>query len=137
MNFAPQFTFILLVLAVSTTQKFTWSDLADFTKSPTEHEIVVIEKPFAVRSVRGVVRFANHEAESLPNVLFELQGPSPDKHIRHVTTAENGRFKVSHVPPGIYKFKTTRDGFKSVFGWIELSKSATEKEIEIEMGVGN
>ena len=87
--------------------------------------------------MRGVVSRKEEHHEPLPNVLFEIQGPSTGKKIRRATTDEHGRFKIGHVPAGTYKFKATLDGFQSVMGTITISKNATtENEIRIEMQVG-
>jgi hypothetical protein len=119
-------------------QEYKPSDFAHFTRPPTEHQIVVIEEPFLVRSVRGTVRFRKHPGEPLANVLFELQGPGPNKKIRRSTSDQAGRFKIGHTPAGSYRFKATRDGFTSVVGWIEVSNKAEKKaDLEIEMGIGN
>jgi len=66
--------------------------------------------------MRGVVSRKEEHHEPLPNVLFEIQGPSTGKKIRRATTDEHGRFKIGHVPAGTYKFKATLDGFQSVMG---------------------
>jgi hypothetical protein len=59
------------------------------------------------------------------------------KTTRRATTDEHGRFKISHVPAGTYKFKATLNGFQSVVGTINISnKSTTENEIRLEMQVG-
>jgi hypothetical protein len=109
----------------------------DFTKSPTEHIINQLDQPIVVRSMQGVVSRKEGYHEPLPNVLFEIQGPSTDKKIRRVTTDEHGRFKIGHVPAGTYKFKATLNGFQSVMGTITVSKKATtENEIRLEMQVG-
>jgi hypothetical protein len=75
--------------------------------------------------------------ESLPDVLFEIEGPGGERKIRHATGDKKGRFKIGHVPPGIYKFKATRNGYQSVMGTIEVSAKAPEgARIVIPMNVG-
>jgi hypothetical protein len=109
----------------------------DFTKSPTEHIINQLDQPIVVRSMRGVVSRKEGHHEPLPNVLFEIQGPSTGKKIRRATTGEHGRFKIGYAPAGTYKFKATLNGFQSVMGTITVSKEATtENEIRLEMQVG-
>ncbi len=75
--------------------------------------------------MQGVVSRKEGYHEPLPNVLFEIQGPSTGKKIRRATTDEHGRFKIGHVPAGTYKFKATLNGFQSVMGTITISKKAT------------
>ena len=96
-----------------------------------------LDQPIVVRSVRGFVSRKEGYHEPLPNVLFEIQGPSTGKKIRRATTDEHGRFKIGHAPAGTYKFKATLNGFQSVMGTITISKKATtENEIRLEMQVG-
>ncbi len=130
---------LILVLAAETTaQESKLPDLTGFTKSPTEHQVVVIEQPFTVRSVRGVISFKNHAGEPLPRVLFEMIGPGDSKKIRRDTSSEDGNFKIVGVPQGSYRFKTTRDGFGSVFGTVVVSKRADKTAlIHIDVPVGN
>ena len=112
-------------------------NLSDFTKSPTEHEIVIVDQPFRVRTVEGTVDFKNEPGEHLPSVLFEIEGPGTGRTIRRATTDKDGRFKIKHVPEGTYKFKTTRDGFNSAVGTIIVSKKALKgDDIRIAVAVG-
>src|ERR1700683_3075175 len=90
--------------------------VGDFTKSPSEHIIIQLEQPFVVRSVKGVILRSQGDQEPLPGVLIEIQGPGNDRKMRRATTDEHGRFAISHVAVGTYKFKTTLNGFQSVMG---------------------
>jgi hypothetical protein len=133
---------LLAALGIATTsgiaQKYTVADFADFTKSPTEQVLNIVEQPFTVRSVIGVVEFRNGPLEPLRNVLFEIQGPGTDKRMRRATTDENGRFKIGHVPVGRYKFKATLNGYQSCAGTIIVSKKADKAHaIRIELLIGN
>jgi hypothetical protein len=112
--------------------------LGDFTKSPTEHIVIQIEQPFVVQSVKGVIsRETSGPAQVLQHVLFEIQGPDPDRRIRRAATDEKGQFKIGHIPFGRYKFKATLNGFQSVTGTIAVSKEAPENnEIKIAMPIG-
>jgi|HubBroStandDraft_6_1064221.scaffolds.fasta_scaffold765336_1 Carboxypeptidase regulatory-like domain len=111
--------------------------VGDFTKSPTEHIIIRLERPFVVRSVKGIILRGQGDQEPLPGVLIEIQGPGSDRKIRRAKTDEHGRFTIGHVAGGTYKFKTTLNGFQSVMGVITVSKQATKQdEIKIEVLVG-
>lgn len=111
--------------------------IGDFTKSPTEHIINQIEQPFVVRSVAGVISRMQGDQGPLPDVLFEIQGPSTDRKIRRSKTDQHGRFKIGHVPEGAYKFKATLNGFQSMMGTITVSKKAAKTdEIKFAMPVG-
>lgn len=112
--------------------------VGDFTKSPTEHIINRIKRPFFVQSVKGLIsRQTTGPTEPLQDVLFEIQGPDHDRKIRRTKTDENGRFKIGHVPAGTYRFKATLNGFQSVMGIITVSKKASQNhEIKITMSIG-
>ncbi|HKW18411.1 MAG TPA: carboxypeptidase-like regulatory domain-containing protein [Terriglobales bacterium] len=118
-------------------QKCVVPDLAGFTQSPTEHAINVIDKPFVVRSISGVIEFANGPLEPLPNVLVEVRGPGTDKKIQRTTTNNKGRFKIAHLPTGTFTFKTTLNGYASSVGTIIVSNKAHNSSIRIEMSIGN
>lgn len=110
--------------------------IGEFSKSPTEHIIIQMDQPFVVRSVKGVT-IRTVGGEPLTGVLFEIQGPGTEKKIRHAQTNEQGQFRIGNVPIGIYKFKTTLNGFQSVMGTISVSKQAPKtNEIKIEIPVG-
>ena len=132
-------TVLALIFAAGTmTQDPKFPDLSGFTKSSTEHEIVVLERPFVIRSVRGTIGFQNHPGEPLPDVLFEMIGPGNAKEIRHGTSDGDGKFKIAHVPQGSYRFKATRSGFSSVVGIVVVSKKAEEAaKVHIDMPIGN
>lgn len=131
---------IILATAITGTgagRQSSFPNLSDFTQSPTEHEIIVIDRAFRVRTVQGTVDFENEPGQHLPNVLFEIEGPGIVRIIRRATTDTDGRFKIKHVPEGTYKFKTTRDGFNSTVGTIVVSKKAPKgDEIRISVAVG-
>ncbi len=112
-------------------------DLSDFTKSPTERIINTIEDPFRVRTVTGMIGTEKSDG-GRAGVLMEIEGPNDEQTVRRVMTGKNGRFKISHVPEGNYRFKATLYGFQSVIGTIVVSKHASQSsEIKIEMRMGD
>jgi hypothetical protein len=113
------------------------SKLEDFTKSPTEHIIVQLDRPFVVRTVKGIISHREGAQEPLPDALVEIEGPGDVRTIKHATTDKHGRFKIGHVAAGTYRFKTTLDGFQSVMGTIIVSEKAKKQaDIRIEVPVG-
>ncbi|HEV2467943.1 MAG TPA: carboxypeptidase regulatory-like domain-containing protein [Candidatus Sulfotelmatobacter sp.] len=121
---------------------FAWAqtapppDLSDFTKSPTEHIIDQIEDPFRVRTVMGTITTTAGE-EGRADVLLEIEGPNDERIVRHTLTDKHGRFKISKLPEGNYRFKATLYGFQSVMGTIIVSKHApATADIRIEMRPG-
>lgn len=132
---------IALTVAVGSktdAQKYSVADFADFTKSPTEHVLNILEQPFEVRSVKGVIEFKNGALEPLEGVVFEIQGPGMNKQIRHGKTDQQGRFRLNGLPKGSYKFKATLNGYQSSVGTILVSPNAAKSNaIKIEMRIGN
>jgi hypothetical protein len=129
--------FLVLTLAVTSSLSQEKSVIGDFTKSPTEHIIQQIEKPFEVKSIFGTIVESGGFHERMAAVLFEIQGPGSDRKIRSTRTDTKGRFKIGRTPEGVYRFKATRNGFQSVMGTIQVSKNADQRqEIKIEMPVG-
>jgi hypothetical protein len=129
--------FLVLTLAVTSSLSQEKSVIGDFTKSPTEHIIQQIEKPFEVKSIFGTIVESGGFHERMAAVLFEIQGPGSDRKIRRTRTDTKGRFKIGRTPEGVYRFKATRNGFQSVMGTIQVSKNADQRqEIKIEMPVG-
>ena len=113
------------------------SQVGDFTRSPYEHIINEIDKPFVVRSVMGFITLIKGDERPIAGVLFEIQGPGTDRKIRRCKTDEHGRFKIGHVPEGTYRFKATLSGFQSMMGTITVSKKAAKgDQIKIAMPVG-
>jgi len=114
---------IAVTSPLSTQQSSTFPDLSDFTKSPTEHVINTIEEPFHVRTVTGVIGTVSDSYPPGPaGIIFEIEGPGQERRIRRALTDKQGRFKISHVPIGAYRFKATRDGFQSAIGTIIVQK---------------
>jgi len=108
-----------------------------FTRSPYEHIINVIDEPFAVREVKGIIVLERGNGMVLPGVLFEILGPGNDRKIRRVTTNAQGQFKMRHMSLGTYKFKATLSAYQSVMGTIIVTKEAAKaNEIKIEMRIG-
>jgi hypothetical protein len=95
---------------------------------------VVLEDPFTVREVKGIVTISS-EGQSLPNVIVELRDGAGK--ILATTTDSQGRFRIKHLREGTYKFKTTLSGFSSVMGTIVLDKHADrDRVISVRMPVG-
>jgi len=117
--------FLLLMSFFSFQQRFgdEYRQLKGFTISPTEHMMIEYEGIPEVRSVRGRIVEAS-SGVGLPNAIFELRKEDPDDRVRGVSTKESGEFRLRSVREGIYVFKVTKDGFKSVFGKLKVSKKS-------------
>jgi hypothetical protein len=127
---------LMTVIPVSLGQD-NFPDIADFTRSPSEHVINVVDNPFIVRSVRGVILFKHAQVEPLANVLFEIKGPGTARTIKRATTNKTGKFKIHRAPIGSYRFKATLDGYQPTVGTIIVSTKAERTSvIRIEMRIG-
>jgi hypothetical protein len=107
--------------------------LKGFTKSPTEHIIDEPDLPFTLRTVRGVV--LDPVGTEMDGVVVEIRDEAG--RIRGTKTDHKGTFKLSGVPQGIYKFKVTMNGFRSVVGNIVVTKKASNNDqMKIVMKLG-
>jgi hypothetical protein len=113
-------------------ERFETGWLKGFTMSPTEHIIDEPDRPFTVRTVRGVVLDPNGAA--MDGVVVEIRDDAG--RIRGTKTNRNGAFKFGGVPKGRYKFKVTMNAFQSVVGDVIVSKKANKAdEVKIVMKV--
>ncbi len=123
----------MLVTLCSAQERFESGWLKGFTKSPTEHVIVHLEKPFVVRAAKGIV-LDTHGA-AMHGVLVELEDSAG--RIQQAKTDSNGRFALYGLRTQHFRFKVTMDGYQSVVGEIILSKKAqTAHEIRVVMRFG-
>jgi hypothetical protein len=126
----------LVLVPFVSAQNSSFPDISDFTKSPTEHVINQVYEPFHLKSVAGTITFQMSD-EGVPKVLFEIEGPGPQRTIRHGLTDNQGHFKISDVPQGTYVFKATLNAYQSVVGTIVVSRHAAEAAtITLQMHVG-
>ena len=124
---------LMLATLCSAQERFESGWLKGFTKSPTEHIIVRLEKPFVVHAARGVVLDKNGTA--MHGVLIEVQDAAG--RIRQVKTDPKGRFTLYGLHQGRFRFKATMSGFQSVVGEIILSNKAPRAdEIRVQMRPG-
>lgn len=108
-------------------EKFQSGDLAGFTKSPTEHIIIYLEKPIITRKIEGRI-MSEADGEPLKNVLFEVRESGGSQRIWKAVSNKKGRFQLRGLRPGEYKFKATLDGFQSIVGIIKYDKEAPAKD---------
>ena len=126
----------MIALPFHAQDRFQSGEFRGFTISPTEHNILELDKKFTVRTAKGVV-VRDVDGFPLSNVIFEIRGPDDSEKIRGVKTNNRGQFKIKHVPRGTYLFKVTMRGYRSVVGTIVVSKKAERhKRIEIKMPLG-
>jgi hypothetical protein len=108
-----------------------------FTKSPSEHIVVEIEKPLRVRSVQGVITSQSGGWPEGTFVIFELRPTRNRGKVRQVRTDSRGSFKIPDLPPGEYCFKATANGWQSVIGVIVMARDAdAASKITFEMPLG-
>jgi hypothetical protein len=122
---------LLLLVQSRTAGRFESGDLKGFSRSPSEHIIVTLNHTFTVKSVRGLVTADYDDSALLPEVLFELRGPGGSEKIWSGTTGDDGKFKISNVPEGRYRFKATFNGFQSVIGTVVVSKGSPQSKDEV------
>ena len=101
-------------------------------------EIVIIEKPFCVQTVQGIIKSEAgtwDEDYAINHIVFKLVGPNNDCMLWLVKLDSEGRFKLK-VPEGKYTFSIEVCGWDDVRGVIIVSKTADIKSrIEIVLGL--
>jgi hypothetical protein len=114
-------------------ERFESGCLKGFTKSPTEHIIDEPDKPFTVRTAKGIV--LDPSGAEMDGVIVELRNEKGE--IRGTKTNRRGALKLGGVPEGTYKLKVTMNGFQSLVGDIVVSKKAKDADLaKIVMKVG-
>ncbi len=124
---------VLLVTLCSAQERFESGWLKGFTKSPNEHVIVHLQKPFVVPAAKGIV--LDTHGTAMRGVLVELEDRSG--RIQPAKTDSKGRFMLHGLRNGHFRFKVTMNGFQSVVGEIIISKNAPRAdEIRVVMHLG-
>lgn len=107
-------------------------DADGFTIEEPENETIVEPEPYRVRSLTGHVHLSDTPLEGV-NVEVLAAGT---KHVVRTTTNADGEFTLPSSHKGSYKFKVTKDGFKSLTGTIIVAPTASENSLSFELSVG-
>jgi hypothetical protein len=107
-------------------------DANGFTIEEPQNETIVASEPCAVRTIIGRVHLGGTPLEG---VNVEVLRAASKKVLRTRTDA-HGNFGFSGLPEGKYKFRVTKDGFKSFTGTIVVDPDAPEGMLSFELPVG-
>jgi hypothetical protein len=107
-------------------------DADDFTIEEPQNETIVASEPYAVRTIAGKVQLGGAPLEG---VNVEILRAASKKVVRTKTDA-HGNFGFAGISEGKYKFKVTKDGFKSFTGTIVVNPDAPEGSLSFELSVG-
>jgi Carboxypeptidase regulatory-like domain len=86
-----------------------------------------------VRSISG--RVVDFSGQPVNDANVEIRSVAGDKVLRR-KTRESGKFAFSGIPDGKYKFKVTKDGFKSLSGFLILDRKARAQRTTFTLPVG-
>jgi len=114
---------VMLCLLWSPQERIESGRFKGFSKSPTEHMIEDFDRMPVVRRFEGTVVIKERN-EPMEGVLVELRGPGEGKAVTGVRTNKRGAFRFGSVPEGLYAFKMTKNGFRSIVGQVEIKRSA-------------
>lgn len=114
---------VMLCLFCGPQERFESGRFKGFTKSPTEHMIEDFDGTPVVRRFEGTVVIKERN-ESMEGVLVELRGPGEGETVKGVRTDKRGAFRFGSMPEGLYAFKMTKNGFRSIVGHVEIKRSA-------------
>lgn len=107
-------------------------DADGFTIEEPQNESIVISEPYRVRALTGRVSIFD---QPLEGVNFEVRRVGSKKVLRS-KTGPSGAFSIPRAPDGQYKFKVTKDGFKSLRGTILLDHKAPPGSLSFQLPVG-
>ena len=108
-------------------------DADGFTIEEPANETIVAAEPYTVRQLVGSVHLGDTPLEGV-NVEILATGT---KDVVRVKTDAKGRFRLFPTSrAGHYKFKVTKDGFKSLTGTIIVDPAAPVGSLTFELPVG-
>lgn len=114
------------------TRTTTLYDADGFTIEEPANEMIVVDEPYTVQELVGQVHLGESPLEGV-NVEVRRQG---SKKVLRTKTTGAGAFRFPGVPEGRYKFKVTKDGFKSLSGTILVNRHAGKGSLSFELPVG-
>jgi hypothetical protein len=107
-------------------------DSDGFTIEEPQNGTIRITTPFRARVLEGRVAVGG---EPVPDANVEVRSVGGTGILR-TKTNEEGNFRILGAQDGEYKFKVTKDGFKSLSGEIIVDQLAPPKTLEFEIEVG-
>lgn len=123
-------------MCVRAQERFQSGPHKGFTKTKLEHMIVEIDEVLTVPDIGGVVNRAVGEGEGLEHALVEIRGPGQGGKVVGVRTNKQGEFRFGRRRAGLYRFKISMEGFRSVVGTILVDKSAPRRPLTFRMEPG-
>lgn len=118
--------------AVGCVRTTTLYDADGFTIEEPQNETIVVSEPYTVRGLVGMVSLTDTPIEGV-NVEVRRTG---SKNVLRTKTNAEGEFRISDARDGKYKFKLTKDGFKSLTGTIIVDRNAKTQRLSFTMYLG-
>lgn len=107
-----------------------------FTVNPIEHIVIVIEKPFRVRHVKGKITSEGGEWPEEAIFLVDLVDPANPGARRSIDVAADGSFELNEVLAGEYCFRAGAVGWQSVIAKIVITDKPDQEVISITLPLG-
>jgi hypothetical protein len=107
-------------------------DADGFTIEEPQIVAIVVTEPYTVRVLAGMVSIDDSPVENV-NVEVRRMG---SQNVLRIKTNAAGVFSFSGVREGKYKFKVTKDGFKSLSGTIIVNHNADTEQLHFAIEVG-
>lgn len=104
----------------------TLYDADGFTIENPANETIVL-KDAVVQEISGQVVAALMD-EPIADVNVEIKSVT-SKNVLRLKTSASGEFAFPGIPDGKYKFKITKDGFKSISGFLILDRKGPGKPL--------
>jgi hypothetical protein len=107
-------------------------DADGFTIEEPQNEIIFITEAFRVRALEGRATVGD---QPVPGANVEVLSVGRTGILRSKTD-EEGNSRILDAPDGEYRFRVTKDGFKSLSGKIIVDHSAPAKPLSFELHLG-
>lgn len=101
---------------------------------PEGSETVEIDAAIPVGALVGGVELQN--SGGIPDVLVERVGPDWKARLDATFSDSEGRFSLSHVPPGTYYLKLSKSGFSTLRVKVKVKKrSKSRLQLTLPLGI--
>lgn len=123
---------ILAAAFLAAQSRYETGPYQGFVRENPETMMVEIARPLKVAAIKG--RIVSPSNSPLPETYFEVRDSKG--HVFSTQSDASGNFQMPNVTAGTYRFKVTKDLFKSTVGTIVVSPRIKTTTIQIKLYPG-